>query len=308
LKFSGGTKVNKVNKNGIEYYTIDHMEDIQNQMLRLLKIVDSICRDNDLKYFLDGGTAIGAYRHGGFIPWDDDLDIGMLKSDYLKLIDILKGMDKSKYFLFDYDQNMHCSSFFGERCRFFASFDEKKRHIYPIKIDIRPLNIIEDSEESINKNRIFRELANYIIFNKCDQKYASEALKLYENEFDNVSKNFMHFYNFEYGLYSDTKSSALVHPYMEYSTSKTYRYNDIFPLNQINFSGLDTFVPATDSLLTEIYDDYMKLPEIEVRRPQAVRVFYSSNYDKLYDYLIDKNSKSILQRFIFTIKTGLLCK
>ena len=53
----------------------------QLRMLEMLKFVDSFCKENDIKYWLEGGTLLGAMRHGGFIPWDDDTDICMTYSD-----------------------------------------------------------------------------------------------------------------------------------------------------------------------------------------------------------------------------------
>lgn len=53
----------------------------QLRMLELLIFLDGVCRENKLTYWLDSGTLIGAARHGGFIPWDDDIDVCMMRKD-----------------------------------------------------------------------------------------------------------------------------------------------------------------------------------------------------------------------------------
>lgn len=70
---------------------------VQLRMLEILKYVDKICRENNIKYWLSSGTCIGAIRHGGFIPWDDDADIELEKEDFKRLINILSKDDR--YFL-----------------------------------------------------------------------------------------------------------------------------------------------------------------------------------------------------------------
>src|SRR3954468_21006016 len=62
----------------------------QLKMLEILEAFDKICRKHNINYWLVCGTLLGARRHGGFIPWDDDLDIAILQSDYDKLMLILK--------------------------------------------------------------------------------------------------------------------------------------------------------------------------------------------------------------------------
>lgn len=60
------------------------VRDVQNKILEIMRFIDKTCRDNDIVYYIMGGTALGAVRHGGFIPWDDDLDIFMTPQEYYK--------------------------------------------------------------------------------------------------------------------------------------------------------------------------------------------------------------------------------
>lgn len=68
-------------------------------LLDMVKDIDTVCRKYDLKMFLAGGSLLGAIRYGGFIPWDDDVDFGMIRKDYKKLIDIFDDELGEKYYL-----------------------------------------------------------------------------------------------------------------------------------------------------------------------------------------------------------------
>ena len=60
----------------------DKLREAQLKMLGILEEIDKLCRAHNISYWIEGGTLLGALRHGGFIPWDDDVDISMLRSDY----------------------------------------------------------------------------------------------------------------------------------------------------------------------------------------------------------------------------------
>lgn len=82
---------------------ISHQESKQ-IMLNILNIIDEFCRENNLSYYLSGGTLIGAIRHKGFIPWDDDIDLVLFRDDFEKLRLILKNQTKyPQYTLLDLD-------------------------------------------------------------------------------------------------------------------------------------------------------------------------------------------------------------
>ena len=73
--------------------------------LELMEEVDRICRKNNIIYGIDGGTLLGAVRHGGFIPWDDDADVIMNRKEYDKFVSILSNeLDQNKFYFQDINQ------------------------------------------------------------------------------------------------------------------------------------------------------------------------------------------------------------
>lgn len=76
------------------------LEHLQKVILSIAKDIDELCKKNDIEYYLLGGSAIGAIRHKGFIPWDDDFDIIMDNANYEKFLQVCKEqLDSEKYYL-----------------------------------------------------------------------------------------------------------------------------------------------------------------------------------------------------------------
>ena len=79
---------------------------VQLVQLEIAKEIARICEENKINYYLIGGTLLGAIRHKGFIPWDDDLDIGMIRSDYEKFMQIAPKCLDDKYALIDWKSDL----------------------------------------------------------------------------------------------------------------------------------------------------------------------------------------------------------
>ena len=78
------------------------VREAQLRMLDILVYISELCENNGLRYWLAGGTLLGAYRHAGFIPWDDDLDIEMLLEDMIKLKEIMLENPSKDYIFQDH--------------------------------------------------------------------------------------------------------------------------------------------------------------------------------------------------------------
>ncbi|MCI8352318.1 MAG: LicD family protein [Clostridia bacterium] len=75
----------------------NYLEKLHSNLVEILDYVCKVCDENNLQYFIAYGTALGAYRHQGFIPWDDDVDIALPRNDYEKLLNLLKDSNYDKY-------------------------------------------------------------------------------------------------------------------------------------------------------------------------------------------------------------------
>ena len=256
------------------------IEIIHREMLKILKYVDAICRKNGIQYFLDGGTLIGAVRHGGFIPWDDDIDISMLKSDYLKLLEKIREDNNPEFFLYYDDFERHCSSYLAVKSKYWqCGANSLFPSLYPIKLDIRPINTIKKEKEVIEENSLFRKTAEYIIFGNYDECDVS-AIRQVINRFGSKEK-FLHFYNTQYGLENLSTDTVFSYPYLSYAFDGVLPNDYIGGLREIDFAvdngGGKFYIPKNyHKILTSLYGDYMRLPPENERNSYSKQLYIVS--------------------------------
>ena len=238
-------------------------------MVEILVEIDDICNRNKINYWLDLGTLLGAIRHKGFIPWDDDIDITMPRKDYNNFIQIAEKELSSKYFLHTNRTDRNCYSDWikiRDKKSIYIEFGEKENHVSSnsgIFVDIFPLDRI-----SIKNIKIFNFLRKAFQINP------------FKSVFKSVKKRLLHYllsptYFFRKKIFKFSKNITNSHGEIaifgvETWVSYNFEYELIYPLKKIEFEGLMFNAPNNcDKILQSYYGDYMKLPAIKDRQVHA---------------------------------------
>lgn len=128
----------------------NNLDKIHKLELMIALEIKKICEKHNIRYFLTAGTLLGAVRHKGFIPWDDDMDIGMLREDYEKFLEVCKAELDKKYFLQTWDTDPDYPFSYAKirlkNTRFVEAFSSKGEKENGIFVDIFPFDAVPDSK------------------------------------------------------------------------------------------------------------------------------------------------------------------
>ena len=247
---------------------------VQLKELEILLEVKRICDENNIRYSLYGGTLLGAVRHKGFIPWDDDIEIAMLRKDYERFLEIAPESISSDYYIESSKTNpdyvySFCkvkanNTLFVEKCT------EKLDIHQGIWIDIFPIDSIEELnfsiiEKQVRKIEVWQTAIDYdakiiqldkplskVYFTALSKIYKHRLIAQKEHEMQwqkSRNANYTIDYNCIYGYKKSIFPFSLFEEYAEYEFEGHV------------FSGISNY----DALLSQFYGDYMVLPPVEKR-------------------------------------------
>ncbi|MDV7751301.1 LicD family protein [Enterococcus casseliflavus] len=244
------------------------MNDLQRHILSIYKEFYNICNQSNLNFYAIGGTCLGAIRHQGFIPWDDDLDVAMPRKDYEKLKSILRTDLKKPYELIDEHSIYHYECFFSKihdtNTTFLHDemmrFNDRKSGVY---IDIMPLDGLPNNEYKRKLHlKIIKNLMKANIWQKDIPQTDSKMKKLSIRFLKLFPKNFflkcylklVKKYDFNLSTYSSFAWSQNCEKYIletkDFSSFVFFKFEDTTMRCPVGY----------DNYLTTHFGNYMEIP------------------------------------------------
>lgn len=246
-----------------------HLEKLKKVQLDILEYITQICRKNKLDYFLIGGTLLGAVRHKGYIPWDDDLDIAMPRSDYEKFIKVFTSTDK--FIIEDYSDKNYWLPFIKVRNKNTLYIEDSQIYYKGNKgiwVDIFPLDNGSKEKSFIEW---FQFKATFALRTSISKK-ANIIIEKKQNIINEFICKMLSLLPYNFLLYcqknimtlnKDNNSKYFINLGSQYGYNKQIHLkNKYYPIKQLEFEGKKYNVPNDyNYLLTKIYGkNYMELP------------------------------------------------
>lgn len=234
----------------------------QLRMLDILKCLDQICKKHNIQYWLSSGTLLGAVRHGGFIPWDDDLDVEMLKPDYDKLMKVIEKELPENYIL----QNQKTDKNYVLQFSKIRDLNSCIKEHHALDVYYQYHGIFIDLFYLEPMNNFSSLVTNSLKNNLCLKLLLCQSIplsiKLCMVRFNHVFLNVFIFPVFRF--LSRFLPSGIVRHTFGLNFAKPRYLKEIFPLKEIYFEGYQFPSPANeDTYLSRLYGDYMSLPDVD---------------------------------------------
>lgn len=271
------------NRDDMSVITDGDIRALQDVLIGIMDDIDAVCRKYGITYFLAGGSVLGAVRHRGFIPWDDDMDIIVPRSEYKKLFECIKTEHPDKYTVqcvsFGTGYDMHSAKIRKNGTVYTELFESEKGKT-GVFIDVYPL---EDTYDSAFRRKMhgYKVEALMLICSCIKMKKNSQLILPYLTEKEHIKTvkrkvrlgRILSFIPLKKWLSITEKNLSKVNnPDSEFVTvpsgvghyfKETYRREDFFPPKQTDFEGRQYSVMNNPKayLIGRYGEDYMTPPE-----------------------------------------------
>ena len=256
----------------------------QLELLEILLDLADICNKNNIQWWLSSGTLLGAARHKGFIPWDDDIDIVMMRKDAKRLEKILHKMDSEKYVYQSMKSDVEYVNAFGKFRKREGEVEITQGRYKYLNYKGLFVDIFRIEKTSYTIARIARAIYWNLQYPTIKVKWAwlrhllIRSVEIFSFCFvipilrliGKINPKGEYHYNLGMGWYRST-----------------YFERDIFPLSTIEFEGHTFPAPKNvDSYLQGIYGDWRKIPDIE----EICKAVHSEALAEQFSQIDDKNN------------------
>ena len=250
------------------------MEESKSIMIKILNSIDKCCRENNIKYSLCWGTMIGAIRHRGFIPWDDDIDIMMPREDYNRFI---KVYNDSAYGIYSPKLTKNCVQIITKIYdkKTYTYFNNLSKCLFGVWVSIFPYdNVPDENLKQWERRRNFWvniyhiKIANYLQTDSLMRRLVKFILKIPLLPFSS-SWIYNHVERC-LAAFNGQKTQRVCVLYARYFTDFRYFPHNLFDeFMDVDFENIKTsIIKGYDEFLNLTYGDYMQLPPESMRVPE----------------------------------------
>lgn len=275
---------------------------LQKKLIPMMKEIDRVCKKNNIQYFLAGGSCLGAVRHRGFIPWDDDMDIAMSREEYNKFIKALERDLSNDYVFHCYEKNKKFPvTWPAMKIRMKNTYIREMNKLLP--------NTCKDCDGIFIDVFIYDYMSNNKILD-FPLRFINTLLMPIIVFFENLGINpipLKEWYRFNARFYGRLcKNSKYFADEITWTFRKTpfkYKYSDIYPIKYIEFENIQLPVPGNyHEYLRKNYGETYMTPPKENKRFAKHTLDINLDSDKPDENIVVPN----LRGYIWTIFIGVL--
>ena len=287
MVLNGRSALKSVDLSDMVHFITDEQRDkLQQILLEIYADIVGVCMENGLTPFLIGGSALGAVRHKGFIPWDDDLDLGMMREDYEKFLPIFENKFSEKYIVSTPRGKVTAIARFTKIIKkgteFRQLFSSKEESLNGIFVDIFPIDNVPDNKLQKKYKGLVSDCFAYIssqVYLYCNRTPSSQdvlkrtgqincTIRMFIGKLFSIKRPDWWFAQFDKCVQYPDKNTCYctIAPGRKHYFGEIMEKGKILPARYIEFCGLNAAVfNDVDAYLSNLYGDYMKIPPEEKR-------------------------------------------